>query len=67
MQNCKHFVLPEKRSLLSIGCNRIDIVFALYLEQSIKQTERSRRSKLESIDINISETKQKLPVEMDRY
>ena len=47
MQNCKYFVLSEKRSLLSIGCNRIDIVFALYLEQRIKQAERSRGSKLE--------------------
>ena len=67
MQNCEHFVLSDKRSLLSIGCNCIDIVFALYLEQSIKQAERSRRNKLEPIDINISETKQQLPVEMDRY
>ena len=45
----------------------MDIVFDLYLEQSIKQAERSRRSKLEPIDTNISSNKQQLPVEMDRF
>ena len=47
-------VLWKTFSLLSIGYNRIAIVFDLYLKQSIKQAERSRRSKLEPIDTNIS-------------
>ena len=45
----------------------MDIVFDLYLEQSIKQSERSRRSKLEPIDTNISSNRQQLTVEMDRF
>ena len=45
----------------------MDIVFDLYLEQSITKAERSRRSKLEPIDTNISSNKQQLPVEMDRF
>ena len=60
-------VLWKTFSLLSIGCNRMDIVFDLHLEQSIKQAERSRRSKLLPIDTNISSNKQQLPVEMDRF
>ena len=60
-------VLWKTFSLLSIGCNRMDIVFDLYLEQSIKQAERSRRSKLLPIDTNISSNKQQLPVEIDRF
>ena len=47
-------VLWKTFSLLSIGYNRIAIVFDLHLKQSIKQAERSRRSKLEPIDTNIS-------------
>ena len=45
----------------------MDIVFDLYLEQSITKAERSRRSKLEPIDTKISSNKQQLPVEMDRF
>ena len=45
----------------------MDIVFDLYLEQSITKAERSRRSKLEPIDTNISSSKQQLPVEMGRF
>ena len=45
----------------------MDIVFDLNLEQSIKQADRSKRSKLEPIDINISSNKQQLLVEMDRF
>ena len=60
-------VLWKSFSSLSIGCSRIDIVFDLYLQQSIKQAERSRRSKSESININISNSKQQLPVEKDRF
>ena len=65
----EHFfkVLWKTFSSLSVGCNRMDIVFDLYLEQSIKQAERSRRSKLEQIDTNISSNKKQLPVEMNRF
>ena len=45
-------------SSLSKGCTRIDIFLYLYLQQSIKQGERNRRSKLEPIEINISTIKQ---------
>ena len=60
-------VLWKTFSSLYIGCNCMDIVFDLYLEQSIKQSERSKRSKLEPIDTNISSNRQQLPVEMDRF
>ena len=45
----------------------MDIVFDLYLEQSITKAERSRRSKLDPIDTKISSNKQQLPVEMGRF
>ena len=60
-------VLWKTFSSLSIDCNSTDIAFHLYLEQSIKQAERSRRSKSEPIDTNFSSNKQQLPVEMDRF
>ena len=60
-------VLWKTFSSLSTGCNHMDIVFYLYLEQSTKQAERSRRSKLLPIDTNISSNKQQLLVEMDRF
>ena len=53
-------------SSLSKGCTRIDIVFDIYLQQSIKQGERNRKSKLEPVETNISTIKQQLPVEIDR-
>ena len=40
-------------SFLSKGSTRIDIVFDLYPQQSIKQGERNRRRKLEPIETNI--------------
>ena len=54
-------------SSLSKGSTRIDIVFDLYPQQSIKQGERNQRRKLEPIETNISTIKQQLPVEMDRF
>ena len=54
-------------SSLSKSCTRTDIVFDLYLQQSIKQGERNRRTKLEPIETNISTIKQHLPLEMDRF
>ena len=47
--------------------SRIDIIFDLYLQQSIKEDERSRRSKNEPIDTKIMSLQQQLPIEMDRF
>ena len=64
---CKSF------SSLSIGYSRMDIVFDLFLQQRIKQAERSRSAssvlflQSESIDTNISISKQQLPVQKDRF
>ena len=49
-------------SSLTKGSTRNDIAFDLYLQQSIKQSERNRRSKLEPIETDISTTKQQLSV-----
>ena len=54
-------------SSLSKGCVGTDIAFDLYLQQSIMQGERNRRSKLEPIKTNISTIKQQLPVEMGKF
>ena len=64
---CKSF------SSLSIGYSCMDIVFDLFLQQKIKQAERSRSAssvlflQSESIDTNISISKQQLPVQKDRF
>jgi len=52
---------------LSRDCNRIDIIFDLYLQQSIKQCERDRRSKHDAINTIISRTDQPLPVDMESF
>lgn len=44
------------------GCDHIDVVFDLYLENSIKEDERHRRSKAQLIETNIATPKQQLPV-----
>ena len=54
-------------SSLSKCCTHIGIAFDLYLQQSIKQGERNRRSKLEPIETDISTIKQQLSVKMDRF
>ena len=52
---------------LSTNFQRIDIIFDVYLECSIKQHECTRRSKVEAIDTTISRLDQSLPVDMDRF
>ena len=52
---------------LAVGCSRIDVVFDLYLQQSIKQDERKRRSKTDAIETTISHLEQQLPVDMDKF
>ena len=44
---------------------RIDIVFDLYLDQSIKHGERNRRKNEDCIEITIKSANQTLPIEMD--
>ena len=52
---------------LSETCNRVDIVFDVYNEQSIKGSERRRRTKVEGIETIITGFDQPLPVELDRF
>ena len=52
---------------LSRDCCRIDIVFDLYLKDSVKQYERERRSKADPTNTVIRRSDQPLPVEMDRF
>ena len=52
---------------LSRDSSRIDIVFDLYLKDSVKQYERDRRSKTDPINTSIRRRDQPLPVEMDRF
>ena len=52
---------------ISKGCGRIDIVFDLYLEQSIKSSERLRRGKCDPIEVTVNQSEKPLPVEMERF
>ena len=52
---------------MAIGCTRIDIVFDLYLEQSIKHGKRKRRPKNDAIEVKISNAMQLLPIDMDKF
>ena len=52
---------------LSGTCNRVDIVFDVYKEHSIKCSERRRRTKVEGIETMITDFDQPLPVEIDRF
>ena len=46
---------------------RIDIIFDLYLERSIKEQERSRRGKTESVDVSISNWNQHIPIDVEKF
>ena len=52
---------------LSRNRGRLDIVFGLYLDQSIKQQERSRRAEAQIIETTISNIKQSLPIEIETF
>ena len=54
-------------SYLSRDCSRIDIIFDLYLPESIKEYERNRRGKFDAINTNITRLDQPLPVDMNRF
>ena len=45
----------------------MDIVFDLYLDQSIKQQEQSRRAEVQIIETTISNIKQSLPIEIEKF
>ena len=52
---------------VSSYCGRIGSIFYLYLDQSIKQGERMRRSKGEVIETTILSIKEALPVELGKF
>ena len=52
---------------LSSESNRLDIIFDIYLNNSIKQQERDRRTKSAATETIISEVKQDLPVDLDSF
>ena len=47
--------------------SRLDIVFDLYLEQSIKQQECTRRGTTQPVEVSISMFYQQLPVDIDSF
>ena len=52
---------------LSRNCDRVDIVLELYLEKSIKQSERGRRKKSTASNVSIQCADQHLLVSMDSF
>ena len=52
---------------LSVTCTRIDIVFDLYKEKSIKSNERDRRSDGKGVLTNVYTLDQPLSVEMKKF
>ena len=54
-------------SFLSKDAQRIDIVFELYFENTVKYGERNRRQKTTAIDVIIEKDNQPLPVTMDSF
>ena len=52
---------------LSSNCSRIDIIFDLYHDSSIKGSERDRRSKHPGILTPVSSADQPLPVELEKF
>ena len=57
------------KSILATGSEstRIDIIFYVYQQSSIKQMERAQRSSSEQITITIRSDNQKLPVDLDMF
>ena len=52
---------------LSKSCSRTDIIFDLYFDNSIKGSERKRRSKIPGIYTTVSRGDQPLPIEFDKF
>ena len=57
----KHF------KYLGNECERIDIIFDLYLDSSIKHGGRQRRAKATAINVIISHSEQPIPVDIDKF
>ncbi|KAG1707506.1 Ankyrin repeat and death domain-containing protein 1A [Nymphon striatum] len=62
---CKNFI--EMASGLCRGSYRAGFVFDTYVEGSIKDCERARRSTCRLIDLNTINSETKLPVSMDAF
>lgn len=62
---CEKFI--EMASGLCRGSDRIDLVFDTYVEGSVKESERTRRSSCRPIDLNAINSETKLPVSMDAF
>ena len=54
-------------SNLATSCERIDIVFDVYVDHSVKGSERRRRATVEGIQTMISDFDQILPAETERF
>ena len=69
LHNYVDFAMALWKTFLNLSkhCDRIDVIFYLYLQQSIKQDERNRRTKADPIEVRISHFEQQLPIEMDRF
>ena len=52
---------------MSSKSGRVDIVIDLYLPTSIKSSERSRRQKVDPIEVTISNPLTPIPVELDQF
>ena len=69
LKTYRDFFVSLWNTFKSLGntCQRIDIVFDLYKEQSIKASERNRRATVAGIETYITNVDQSLPIEMDRF
>ena len=69
LKTCNDFFINlwSTFSLLFKSCNRVDIVFDVYKENSIKASERRQRTTGEGKEITISGFDQSLLVEIDRF
>ena len=69
LHNYVDFAMALWKTFLNLSkhCDRIDVIFDLYLQQSIKQDERNRQTKADPIELRISHFEQQLPIEMDRF
>ena len=52
---------------LARSCERIDIVFDVYVDHSVKGSERRRRATVEGVLTIVSDFEQVLPAEMERF
>ena len=60
-------VLWKTFKYLSRNCQRVDILFDLYIINSVKEGERDRRKKADAIDFDITSNNQPLPVKTESF